>query len=796
MLYFNTPWGYNEAMEKTYEVKGMTCVICKGNVEKALNNLEGVEIAKVNLLENEVTVKFSEEKLSDTDLQKAVKNAGYDLILEKKYQKVDYDLLRLFVVIILTLTLMYVSMSSMHHPTKTMYTQMVLALIIILINNNFFTSGFRSLIHLSPNMDSLVSLSSSISYLYSLYAMYRLNGDMTADYHLYFETAAMIPTFVLIGKTIEGKSKQKTTKVIRGLATLIPMQANKLDENGNVSIIRIEDLRKNDIVRVLPGESIPQDGIVINGATSIDESMITGESLPVNKKVDDLVIGGTINTTGTIDVKINKNANMTVLSSIINLTKKATMKKIPIERFADAISKYFVFGVLSIALITFVTWILISKDIELALNFALSVLVISCPCALGLATPSAIAVATGTSAKNGILIKKPEVLEIIGKLKNIVFDKTGTLTKNKLSVVDNEILNDEFINVLTSLESYSNHPIAKAILENYPKGDLNFDTNDFVAGEGIIAKIGKDNYLAGNALLLKNNGIELDEKYIDKAINNNYSFIAVCKNKNLLGIVYITDILRDTSKITIDNLKKRNIKPIMCTGDNQIAASKIAKIIGIDEYLAEVKPNDKNALVSKLKEEGIVAMVGDGVNDAIALTSADISISIKNASDIAFASSDVILMKSDLNDISFLYDLAKKTMRVIKQNMFWALFYNALFIPVAAGVLYPSFGFKLNPMIGAATMALSSIFVLSNALRIGNLKKEEIKFMNKTVLIEGMMCNNCRKHAEEALKALGCDVTVSLEDKKAYIKNSAVDDVTITKAIEDAGYEVVQIVNE
>lgn len=783
-------------MEKTYEVKGMTCVICKGNVEKALNNLKEVEIAKVNLLENEVTIKYSDSNIDESIFYKAVKDAGYELILNKKETKIDLEKLKLVISIVLTIILMVISMSSMQMPYMTMYYQLLLTIIIISINYKIYLSGFRSLTHLSPNMDSLVSLSSSISFIYSCFAMFKFKQDIMADYHLYFETAAMIPVIVVIGKTIEGKSKQKTTKVIRGLATLIPMQANKLNEDGEIEIIRIEDLKKNDIVRILPGESIPQDGIIIKGITTIDESMITGESLPVNKSIDDSVIGGTINTTGTIDVKINKSVSMTVLSNIINLTKQATMEKIPIERFADNISKYFVFAVLIVSIATFTTWFIFTKDIELSLNFALSVLVISCPCALGLATPSAIAVATGASAKNGILIKKPEILEIVGNLKTIVFDKTGTLTKNKLSVVDSVKLQDEFESVLSSIEKNSNHPIAKAIVEHYPNGTLSFDTNEFVAGEGIISTINKDIYLAGNKRLMDNHSIEIKQEYIDKATTNNYSFIALAKNDTLLGIVYITDILRDTSKVTISNLKKRNIKPIMCTGDNTIAAKKIADTIGIDEYLSEVKPSDKNALVLDLKKHGTVAMVGDGVNDAIALSGADISISIKNASDIAFASSDIILMKNDLNDISYLYDLGKKTMKVIKQNMFWALFYNALFIPVAAGVLYPSFGFKLNPMIGSATMALSSIFVLSNALRIGNLKKEEIKLMNKTVLIEGMMCNNCRKHAEEALKALGCDVSVSLEEKKAIIMNSAVDDETIIKAIEDVGYEVKQIINE
>ena len=783
-------------MEKTYEVKGMTCVICKGNVEKALNSLPDVKNAQVNLLENEVTVDFDENKLNEQDLEKAVKNAGYELIVNKSEKKFDKDFFSLVISVVLTLILMYISMSSMHMPAMTMYTQLILSAVIIVLNIRYYNSGLRALFHLNPNMDSLVAMSSSISFVYSTFALVKLSQNPGADYHLYYETSAMIPVIVSIGKYIEGKSKQKTTKVIRGLATLIPMQANLVKENGECEIIRIENLKKNNIVRILPGESVPQDGVVLKGTTSIDESMITGESLPVNKNVGDEVIGGTVNTNGTIEVKISKTANMTVLSNIINLTKKATMEKIPIERFADKISKYFVFGVLSISLVTFVIWLIASGDVELSLNFALSVLVISCPCALGLATPSAIAVATGASARNGILIKKPEILEIVGNTKTIIFDKTGTLTKNKLTVVESIKLDEEFEEVIGSLESYSTHPIAKAILDVFPKGKLELENNEFVPGEGIVARDINNIYLAGNSSLMKNHNVILPDEYINKAKANNYSFIAVARNEKLLGLVYITDVLRDTSKITIDNLKKRNIRTIMCTGDNEIAARKIASILSIDSYLSEVKPNDKNELVMKEKKNGYVAMVGDGVNDAIALSNADVSVSIKNASDIAFASSDVILMKNDLNDISYLYDLGKKTMRVIKQNMFWALFYNAIFIPLAAGALYPLFGLKLNPMIGSATMAVSSIFVLSNALRIGNLKKEEIKLMNKTVLIEGMMCKHCQKHVEDALKEIGCDVEVSLEDKKALIRNTSVDNDTIIKAVEDAGYEVKQIINE
>lgn len=777
-------------MEKTYEVLGMSCVICKGNVEKALNKLDGVNSAVVNLLENEVTVNYDETVQNEGKLAEAVKNAGYTLIIHKQ-KTVNKKKITLIISIILVIILMVISMAYMHMPTKVMYIELVLSLIIIILNFHFYNSGFKALKSLSPNMDSLIFISSSISFIYSLFAMYKLNKGINT-YHLYFETSAMILVIVSLGKYIESHTKAKATKVIRGLATLIPMQAN-LIANDEVKIIPIDELKKGDLVLVKPGESIPQDGEIIKGITNLDESMITGESLPVLKKIGDQVIGGTINTSSTIEVKITKNSNFTVLSNIINLTKKATTEKILIERFADKISKYFVFTVLGISLLTFIIWLIINEDLELSLNFALSVLVISCPCALGLATPAAIAVAVGNSAKYGILIKKPEILEIMGNLKNIIFDKTGTLTKNKLNIIDEIKFDDDFINIIVSMEKTSNHPISQAILSKYQGGNIIFDSSEFIPGEGIIAKKDNDIYLAGNQKLLKDIKIPLENlEYCQK---NNYSYIAVSKNDKLLGIVYLADILRDTSKAAINNLFKRKINPIMCTGDNAIAAKRIAELLNIKEYKYEVKPEDKEELIVEKKKEGIVAMVGDGVNDAIALSASDIALSIKNASDIASASSDVILMKNDLNGISFLYDLSKKTMRIIKQNLFWALLYNSIFIPLAAGLFYLPFGLILKPMYGSIAMWLSSMFVLGNALRIYNIKKEEATKMNKEVLIEGMMCNNCRKHVLEALESLGGEVEVSLEDKKALIKETAIDDETIRKTIEDLGYEVVEIKN-
>ena len=780
-------------MEKTYEVKGMTCVICKGNVEKALKNTAGVSECKVNLLENEAFVTFDENKVDEQTLAKAVADAGYELIISKKNTP-DYSKIIMIVSTILVLILMVFSMGHMfglHIPEYGKYVQLVLCTIVTALNFHYYKSGFRSLLHLSPNMDSLVSLSSSVSYIYSLYVLF----FNRSGYHLYFETAAMILVIVSIGKYIEGSNKKKAAKTIRGLATLIPMQANLVKEDGEVVILKIADLKKNDIVLVKPGESVPQDGIVIEGSSQIDESMITGESLPQNKTVDDAVIGGTVNISGQIKVKVSKNAAQTTLSKIISLTKQATMSKIPVERFADKVSNYFVFAVMGISLLTFIVWMIAAKDIEQALNFALSVLVISCPCALGLATPAAVMVATGNAAKNGVLIKNPEILEVGGSLKYVVLDKTGTLTKNKLEIIGSKAYDPDFKEVLSSLEKASDHPIAKAIVQTYPEGKMVFDSVEQISAKGLLAKKGDDVYYAGNRKLAETYA-QVKEEDILEAENNNYSFILVGRNDTLLGIVYLADVLKDTSAAAISSLKERGITPIMCTGDNDLTAKNIAGKLKIDEYLSSVTPQDKNKLVNEKKESGKVAMVGDGVNDAIALSSADVSFSVANGTDIAYATSDVVLMSNSILDVSFTYDLAKKTMKIIKQNLFWALFYNAIFIPVAAGVFYRSLGLALNPMIGAATMSVSSIFVLSNALRINNVKKEEIKTMNKTVMIDGMMCMNCVKHVNNALSSIGAEAEVSLEDGKAYLKNTALSDEQIKEAIENAGYEVTGIINE
>ena len=799
----NTLWGYMKGckrMKKNYEVKGMSCAICKNTIEKNIGKLDAVKSCNINLLENEMSIEYDETKLSEENLAKNVEDLGYELVIGQKAKQIDATKIKFIASIILMLILMYFSMGHMFNLPMFTHNELILALIqlglttiIYILNFHYFKSGIQSLVHLSPNMDALVALSTSVSFLYSLFATYKIAmGDMT--YHLYYETGAMILVIVSIGKYIEGENKKKTTQTIRALATLRPMQARVLKDDEEV-ITPIDEVKVRDILLIKAGESIPQDGIIISGTSSVDESMLTGESLPVEKIIGSKVIGGTINLDGSIKVEVSSSSQDSVLNSIIELTKEATLKKIPIERFADKVSSYFVPGVLIISLLTFIIWYFFSGNLEMSLNFALSVLVISCPCALGLATPSAIMVATGLSAKNGILIKNPGILEVAYKIKNIILDKTGTITENKVEIIDEIVYDQEFYQVAYALEAKSNHPIAKAISSKYTPFSKDFKEFNEISGRGIIGKDEDSIYLAGNELWLKENGIELSQEMVDKAKDNKWSFIAVAKNDKLLGIVYLADVIKSTSKSAISKLKEKGIHVTMCTGDNEITAKKIAETVGIDDYVAGIKPENKYQLVEKKKESGITAMVGDGINDAIALSSADVSFGIAAGSDIAYASSDVILIKNDLTDIPFLIEISTKTIRIIKENLFWALFYNAIFIPVAAGVFYYPFGLALNPMIGAFTMSISSIFVLSNALRIKKIKKEGIKHMDKIVKIEGMMCSHCQKHVKDALEKLHLDVEVSLEDKQAYIKNTDIDDELIKKAVADAGYEVTEIKN-
>ena len=795
-------------MKKEYRVEGMSCAICKNTIENNLNKLDAVTSCQVQLLDNAMMIEYDENKISEEELAKKVDNLGYKLVI-KQSKKVNKSRLNLVISLILMLVLMYFAMGHMmglplpnlpHHTIALI--QLFLATIIYILNAHYFFSGIKSITHLNPNMDALVTLSVSVSYLYSLYAIYKMfNGDNS--FHLYFETGAMILVIVSIGKYIEGVNKDKTIATLKLLASLRPMEATILRDNQEV-IVKIDDLKLGDILLTKAGETIAQDGKIINGSANVDESMITGESLPVHKTSGDDVIGGTINLDGYLKIEVTKTSEDSTLSKIIELTKNATLKKIPIQRFADQVSRFFVPAVISISLITFLVWYYFSHNFELSMNFAMSVLVISCPCALGLATPSAIMVATGVLAKNGILIRNPEVLEVAHNIKTVVLDKTGTITENKPKIIRQTSFNQDFIKVLVAIEKYSKHPIAKAIIETYPDYQMHFESVNEVSGQGIIAKTSEDTYLVGNKKLLTNHNINLDDNLIKDAIDNKYSYIIAVKNNTVIGIVFLADAIKQSSIVAIEDLKVLNVKTVMCTGDNAVVANNIAKLVGVDEVIAEVKPEDKYQVVEKYKDNGLVAMVGDGINDAIALTSADVSFAISSGSDIAYESSDLILIKNDLSDISFAMEVSRQTIRIIKQNLFWALFYNSIFIPLAAGVFYHSLGFSLNPMIGAFAMSMSSIIVLSNALRIRKITKKvnlevnqekEIKNMKTIINVNGMMCMHCVKHVKDALEKLGVSAEVSLENGTAIVTGDVKEEVLVA-AIIDAGYDVTGITYE
>ncbi len=788
-------------MKKDYEIKGMSCAMCKNTIEKNVNKMEGVITCQVNLLDNDMLVDFDETKTSIDAIKRVIDGLGYELVLEKK-KTVDYSKLKLIISVILMIILMYMAMGHMFALPELPYNnylQLIVATIIYILNIHYFKSGIKSIIHLSPNMDALVTLSCVVSYLYSIYALVKISAG-NHSFHLYFETGSMILVIVAIGKYIEAINKDKATRAVRLLATLRPMEVTVL-KDGNPFIVKIDELKVGDIIQTKAGESIGQDGIIINGEADIDESMITGESLPIHKSKGQTVIGGTICLNGTLEIEVTKTNADSTLSKIIELTKEATMKKIPIQRFADKISFFFVPGVILISIITFIIWYVLGNGFETAMNFALSVLVISCPCALGLATPSAIMVATGVGAKNGILIKDPEVLEVAHDINTVILDKTGTITENKPKIIKEISLDDGFIPLLVALERNSKHPIAMAVVEHYADSAMPFNDFKEISSKGIVAHRGDKVCLAGNKKIMDDYGVVYDQSLIDKAIADRHSYIMVAEDKKLLGVVYVADVIKESSIKAIKDLKSHQIDVVMCTGDNEVIAKNIASKVGIDEILAEVNPEDKYKAVKKWQERGLVAMVGDGINDAVALSAADVSFAISSGSDIAYESSDIILMKNDLSDIGFMIELSAKTMRIIKQNLFWALFYNSIFIPVAAGAFYNAFGLSLNPMISAFSMSLSSIIVLSNALRIKSIHKKtesmvkEERMSKIVVNVDGMMCEHCVKHVKDALEKHGVIAEVSLTDKKAVITGS-IDEETIKSAISEAGYSVTSIAYE
>lgn len=832
-------------MNKKYKVTGMTCSACSSRVEKCVGKLDGVNTVSVNLLTNSMQIDFDESKLTEEKIADSVTQAGYGMEIptgksEKKEEKEDIVeknienmKKRTIWSFIFLIPLMYVAMGHMAGLPQPSFlrgdanavsfalTQLLLCIPVLYINRAYFERGFRSLIHGAPNMDTLISVGSGASLIYGIFAIYRMgyglgtqNMELVHRYlhDLYFESAVMILALINIGKYLEARSKGKTSEAIQKLMDLAPKTA-LVERNGQVVEIAAEDMLTGDILQVKPGSSIPADGVVIEGRTSVDEAAITGESMPVEKKEGDTVTAATLNKTGFIRMRAARVGQDTTFSQIIRLVEEASSSKAPIARMADKIAGIFVPTVMGIALLTGIVWLLMGAEFEFALSCAIAVLVISCPCALGLATPVAIMVGTGKGAENGILIKSGEALEITHNVQSVVLDKTGTITEGKPVVTDIISLGmseNKILEISAALEKKSEHPLAEAVLLKAKGMELpNAENFAAIPGKGITAKIQGNIYYAGNQKLMQEQGISSEKALssMEKLSKEGKTPLILADEKQVFGIIGVADVVKPTSAKAIQELKKLGIQVIMLTGDNARTAKAIQKQLDIDTVIAEVLPQDKEKEISRLQEEGkTVAMVGDGLNDAPALARADVGIAIGAGTDVAIESADIVLMKNDLQDVATAIELSKAVIRNIKENLFWAFFYNVCGIPLAAGVLYPVFGLKLSPMFGAAAMSLSSLFVVSNALRLrffhslkkGKTQPESIQEKKEeknmyTMKIEGMMCPHCQAAVTKALEALeGTKAEVNLEKKEAYVE-TGLEKEALKKAVEDAGYQVLSV---
>lgn len=853
--------------KESFEVLGMTCSACSTKVEKTILKQDGVKNASVNLLTSSMEVFFDESLLTTKQIEDKISSIGYETKLKgsTKEEKKDFKeegekqlskiKNRLIISIAFMLPIMYLSMGLMgmfyvpnfikdvfdnnENGITLAFTQFLLLLPICYVNRNFFINGFKNLFKKAPNMDSLIAIGSTSAIVYGIYAIYKMSYAMgRGDFHtvmqfrmdLYFEAAGMILTLITLGKYFEMRSKGKTTEAIEKLMDLAPKKTVVVRDDKEVEVL-VEDLAVGDIIAVYPGALIPVDGSIISGNTTIDESAVTGESVPVEKGVGDKVISATLNTSGYIRFRAEKIGKDTTISQIIKIVEEASSSKAPIAKVADKVAGIFVPIVILIAIATFIVWIFASKDFSLALSMSITTLVISCPCAMGLATPVAIMVGMGRGASSGILIKSGEALEVAHKVSVVVLDKTGTITNGKPIVTDFLVDEDEeieeVINVLYALEKSSSHPLAKSIV-NFTKERITkeYEVKDFdtVHGKGVVASVNGKKYFAGNTKFINENteNVELPTMLEEIAKSSKTPIMLATKSK-ILAIVGLFDVPKKTSKAAIKSLQEMGIKVVMLTGDNVHTAASICKSLDLEDFVAEVLPQEKEKEILKLKEKGhIVSMVGDGINDAPALMRSDFSIAIGAGTDVAIESADAILIKNDLQDVVTAISLSKATIKNIKENLFWAFFYNILCIPIAAGVLYIPFHIKLSPMIGAAAMGFSSVFVVLNALRLKAFKKKthevsyeeidenevliqkfksvekrgEIKMYTLEVTILGMTCANCVKHVKNALTELSYidEVEVSLEDKKATISLTAENkEEEIKEVIEEEGYEVVEI---
>lgn len=813
-------------MNKKYSVLGMSCAACQAHVQRAVSNLKGVNKVNVNLLSNSMIVDFDESVVNDSIIFKAVKDAGYSAkpFKQEKEKKDNSQLIKLIVSFILLILVMYVSMGHMislplpaimhHNALVFALTQLVLIVPIVIMYFHYFVSGYKKLFKLSPSMDSLIAISATASLIYGIVAIVMIiigmntnNQELVNQYrsNLYFESAGMILTFVSFGKYLESISKRKTKKALEKLMDLAPKSAKIIRDDKEIEV-GIEDVKINDIVIVKQGDSIPVDGVIVDGACSINEANITGESVPVYKKKDDKVFSSTINVAGYIKIKALKVGEDTSIATIIKMVEEASNSKAPISKLADKIAGIFVPIVMGIALLSFIITLLCKGGFELAFNFAISILVIACPCALGLATPVAVMVGTGVGASNGLLIKDAEILEKTHLIKTVVLDKTGTITYGEPKVTD--FINygkEDVLSIVYSIENKSEHPLAKAIIDYAKKNDVQqVEIKDYksVEGQGLQATYNNDTFMIGNKKNLKNVHVEPEiEAKLEEFAREGKTPLVVVKNNELISIICLKDEIKPNSKLAVSELQKMGIKVVMLTGDNVATANKIASEVGITEVISEVMPIDKKDVISSLKKDNkhLVAMVGDGVNDALALTYADLGISLKGGSDIAKETSDIVLLRNDLLDVANAIKLSKRVINTIKLNLFWAFFYNSVGIVLASGLLYPFFKIQLDPMFGSLAMSLSSVFVVTNALtinlfkikRVENKGKKENK-MEIVLKVEGMMCAHCKAHVEGALlKIDGVKFAVaSLEKNNVVVTlDKDVDKNILIHAIEEAGYK-------
>ena len=834
-----------------YNVTGMSCAACSARVEKAVNAVDGVTSCAVSLLTNSMGV---DGTAAPSDIIAAVEAAGYGASLKggKKTGAVADDeplkdtetpkiRNRLIASVVFLLPLMYISMGHMmwgwklpsfmngNHVAMGL-AEMLFAVIIMVINQKFFINGFKGIIHKSPNMDTLVALGSGASFAYSTYALFAMtvaqaagNMQKAMSYmdEFYFESAAMILSLITVGKMLEAHSKGKTTDALKGLMSLTPKTANVIVD-GIEKTLPVEQVKKGDIFVVRPGESIPVDAVIIDGSTAVDESALTGESIPVDKVQGDTVSAATINQSGFIKCEASRVGEDTTLSQIIKMVSDAAATKAPIAKIADKVSGVFVPAVICIAVVTFIVWITVGKSFGFSLARAISVLVISCPCALGLATPVAVMVGNGKGAKNGILFKTAASLEETGRIQIVALDKTGTITQGKPKVTDIVPLGcteEELMTVACSLESSSEHPLAKAITEYGAENNVAaVPVSDFkaIAGNGLSANMGDDELIGGAfkfiSSKIENMSADVGQKANELASQGKTPMLFM-KNNKLLGIIAVADVIKEDSPAAVAELQKMGIKVVMLTGDNRRTAEVIGKQVGVDTVISDVLPDGKEGVIRRLKEYGKVAMVGDGINDAPALTRADIGIAIDAGTDIAIDAADVVLMNSRLSDVPAAIRLSRKTLTNIHENLFWAFIYNILGIPLAAGCWIPLTGRTLNPMFGAAAMSLSSFCVVTNALRLNlvnihstkhdrknkeiNLDLKEFSTMSqaiiKTINIEGMMCPHCEATVKKVLESFPeiQEAKPSHENNNAVITCTAEPDMqAVKKAIEDAGYTV------